>query len=363
MRCSRSLISVAIPSPNTNYYNFFQSAVMRNASQGSPPSLITTLPVSNFKNDEEIANFVRNNVAAIGYIGYPTFVTKQDKLRAVAIQNNIGSYVVPNEISISSNSYNPLSRRLYMIVRQDTLINARYFLEFAYSNYGDQITRGNGYTQVPTRDQFIMLSELGSIDPACLGNQTGCLILPAPVNTNCISLASIECCSGNNNLRISIAEDAEKYFNIWKIYFEAACQNTQITLIKNIQSSSSSFRTCKLSPESDFLDIAAVGSKISQINNPNLYPVSDPKFTYKCTKNQASFQAYSPPRSLLEFTMAPNPERFIYANRASSARSRTRCFLKFVLCSLGTQVIQCNGLSFNDVSVTTSQMCKRNIDY
>jgi ABC-type phosphate transport system substrate-binding protein len=347
MRCSRSLIPVGISS---NYYSFFQSALMRNISQGISSSLITSSPMHVFKNDEDIASFVLNNGAAIGYIGYPSFVTKQNTLRAVAVQSDDGNFVVPSETSISSNSYRPLSRRLYMSVRRDRLIMSRYFLEFAYSNYGDEITRGNGYTQVATLDQFQMFGELGSVNPACLGNQTSCLIHPAPINTNCISLASIICCSGDRTLNIFVSENTESYFNIWKKYFEMACSNTKITLTK---SGSPYDQTCKIFPEFSSLVVAATGSKI---NNPILYPVSDPKFTYKCS-------GYSPKRSLLEFKMAPSPERFFYTNSASSARSRTRCFLEFALCTLGTQVVKCNGLSFNDFAVTTEQMCNRNKNY
>jgi ABC-type phosphate transport system substrate-binding protein len=100
LRCSRSLISVGVSS---SYYNFFQSALMKNISQG------TSNPMYVIKNDDEIASFVRNNGAAIGYIGYPSFIIKQDKLRAVAIENNGGNFVIPNANTISSNSYSPHS--------------------------------------------------------------------------------------------------------------------------------------------------------------------------------------------------------------------------------------------------------------
>jgi hypothetical protein len=321
---------------------------MKNISQGIP-SLTTTDPTYTHKSDEDIAYFIRNNGAAIGYIGYPSFVTKQEKLRAVVIQMDGGNFVSQSEEIISSSSYSPLSRKLYMSVRRDTLSISRYFLEFAYSNYGNQVTRSNGYTDLSTFEQFQMLAELGSIIPP----------------SNCgISLGNIECCMGAINLKIFVVENTERHFIVWKIYFEAACPSAQITLINNnIQNSSVYFRACKISTvpsESDFLDIAATGSKL---NNLSLYPVSDPKFINMCTKNQATFQAYSPTRSLVEFTMAPSPERFFYTNSASSARSRTRCFLEFAICNFGTLVMKCNGLSFNDFPITTGQMCSRNRMY
>jgi hypothetical protein len=243
------------------------------------------------------------------------------------------------------------------------LNETRYFVEFCYSNMGDDILRTLGYTPIPTLDQFKMLARIGSTYRDCFENPSPKCIengKPSLILGDCISLTTIQCCTGVDTINIFVTKSTEDHFRIWKIYFEAACPYTQINLINRQQSQSSIFQACKVGREKDSLDIAAVGSHIHQANRKSLFPATPLSYSYKCTKDLKKYLAYSPPRTLLEFIMAPQPKRYIYTNAAPAVRSRTRCFLQFVLCTYGSQVMECNGLKHNGFGNTMQSMCNRN---
>jgi ABC-type phosphate transport system substrate-binding protein len=359
-RCSPSWITVVGPFPNTEYFRFFHETILYNLSFSGNTNMTqsTGRPSFQFRKTQDIHDWINNDETSIGFMSYSKLVTRKYKLRPVAIQNLAGTFVLPDATTMESNLYNPLSRRLFMSLWTKNLNETRYFLEFCYSNAGDNILRAMGYSSISAIDQLRMFARIGSTHRDCFENPFGCEENAKP--GDCISLATIQCCSGVDTLSIFVTDTTEDHFRIWKIYFEAACPYTQINLINHKQPQSAYFQACKLEKDKDFWDIAAVGSQIHQGNQRTLFPVTTLPYSYKCTKSLKNYRAYSPPRTLLEFVMAPQPKRYLYTNAAPAIRARTRCFLQFVLCSQGTQVIQCNGMKHNGFGKTMETMCKRN---
>jgi ABC-type phosphate transport system substrate-binding protein len=134
--CSNDWMSIGIPYPNSEYFNFFQKEIMKNISQSIDTLSSTSRPIYTFKTEKEIANFIKKS-SSIGYSSYSSMVTMASTLQAISIQSNAEFFVSPNVSSITSNTYNPLSRILHIIISIDSLPHTRSSLEFGYSNYGD----------------------------------------------------------------------------------------------------------------------------------------------------------------------------------------------------------------------------------
>jgi ABC-type phosphate transport system substrate-binding protein len=359
--CSNDWISIGIPSSNSEYFNFFQQAIMKNISQAMNATSPTSRPTFTFKTDKEIANFAKNEGSSIGYISYSSLITMTSTLQAISVPNNTGFYISPNASSITSKSYNPLSRTLYMILSVENLPLTRSYLEFGYSNYGDQIAQSTGLTIIHPDDQMKMFVRIGSILPQCLPKKNSCVSSNRDghdVITTCISLSDIECCSPHN-ITVFVGESTKRYFRIWKIYYENKCV-TNIFLI-DTSGTSVFFRACKIPGDSAFLDIAARGLHIHGVTGNNLlFPTRSPAlpFRFRCTSNQLEFDPYTPPRDLVQFRFAPTPNHFMYTSSANSVRARTSCFLQFALCDEGSTVIDCNCLPSNN-EADTATMCNR----
>ncbi len=68
---------------------------------------------------------VENNKNALGYFGYAYYAAHKDKLTAVAIDNGKGKGPVgPSLENVTNGTYNPLSRPLFVYVR-DTAPSVR----------------------------------------------------------------------------------------------------------------------------------------------------------------------------------------------------------------------------------------------
>jgi ABC-type phosphate transport system substrate-binding protein len=350
--CSSDWISIGIPFPNSEYFNFFQQAIMKNISQAMNVTSSPSRPMFTFKTDKEIAVFIKSKGSSIGYSSYSSVVTMTSTLQAISVLNNTGFYVTPNASSITSKTYNPLSRTLYMILSMENLSLTRSFLEFGYSNYGDRISQSTGLTIIQSDEQMMMFARIGSIFPHCLpcSSSSGKSGVDSIVTT-CISLMDIKCCSPYN-ITVFVADSTERYFRIWKIYYERKCQT--YIFLENVSTVSPFFLACRVPSQGSNLDIAAGGSHIHDLQtNINIYPTDSPSFLFRCN-------LYSPVTKLLQFRVTPN--RFMYTNSATSVRARTRCFLKFALCNEGSTVIDCNGLPSNN-GVVTAQMCNRTWNY
>ena len=69
------------------------------------------------EDDNVLVQGVENNKNALGYFGFAYYVAHKDKMRAVPIVNPKGKEVGPSIEAVNDGSYQPLSRPLFIYVR------------------------------------------------------------------------------------------------------------------------------------------------------------------------------------------------------------------------------------------------------
>lgn len=89
------------------------------------------------EDDNTLVQGVENNKNAIGYFGFAYYAAHKDKLTAVGIDNGKGKgAVLPSLANVTNGSYNPLSRPLFVYVRDSSAKRAevREFVQFMMTN-------------------------------------------------------------------------------------------------------------------------------------------------------------------------------------------------------------------------------------
>ncbi|HEX2493192.1 MAG TPA: hypothetical protein VHK24_05405, partial [Steroidobacter sp.] len=89
---------------------------------------------------------------ALGYFGYAYYTAHKNRLRAVPIVNAKGAAVSPNPQAVIDGAYEPLSRPLFIYVRDTAAQRAevREFIEF-YLTQGANLAQEVGYVPLPAQ--------------------------------------------------------------------------------------------------------------------------------------------------------------------------------------------------------------------
>ena len=99
------------PDNDSGTFEFFTEAIVGKAKSQRDD-------VQPSSDDNTLVNGVAGDADGMGYFGYAYFANNQDKLRAVAIQNGaVASPVLPSPATIADKTYTPLSRPLYIYVK------------------------------------------------------------------------------------------------------------------------------------------------------------------------------------------------------------------------------------------------------
>jgi len=102
------------------------------------------------EDDNTLVQGVENNKNAIGYFGYAYYAAHKDKMTAVAIDSGKGKGAVgPSLENVTNGTYNPLSRPLFVYVRDSSAKRpeVREFVQFMLNN-GDLVSEV-GYLPLP----------------------------------------------------------------------------------------------------------------------------------------------------------------------------------------------------------------------
>jgi phosphate transport system substrate-binding protein len=101
------------------------------------------------EDDNVLVQGVAGDPNALGYFGYAYFVQSRDKLKALGIDGGNGC-VTPNEQTINSGEYAPLSRPLFIYVAKDAVgrPEVQSFVDFYLATVNDLIS-DVGYIPVP----------------------------------------------------------------------------------------------------------------------------------------------------------------------------------------------------------------------
>jgi phosphate transport system substrate-binding protein len=102
------------------------------------------------EDDNVLVQGVENNKNAIGYFGYAYYIAHKDKMRAVTIVNPKGKEVGPSIEAVNDGSYAPLSRPLFIYVRDTAAKRAEVaeFIKF-FLGEGAQLVKEVGYVPLP----------------------------------------------------------------------------------------------------------------------------------------------------------------------------------------------------------------------
>ena len=101
------------------------------------------------EDDNTLVQGVENNRTAIGYFGYAYYAAHKDKMTAVAIDGGKGKAVPPSLENVTNGSYTPLSRPLFVYVRDSSAKRpeVREFVQFMMQN--GQLVQEVGYLPLP----------------------------------------------------------------------------------------------------------------------------------------------------------------------------------------------------------------------
>lgn len=115
------------------------------------------------EDDNVLVQGVENNKNALGYFGYAYYIAHKDKMRAVPIENPKGQAVGPSIEAVNDGSYQPLSRPLFIYVRDTAAQRAemKEFIQF-YLTEGAQLAKEVGYVPLPSQAYQIALKHFTS---------------------------------------------------------------------------------------------------------------------------------------------------------------------------------------------------------
>ena len=142
--CPDAAISLAYPDADSGTYEYFYEAALHEAAAGFRSG-------EQSADDNVIVNAITGDETAIGYFGYAYYQENQATLTAVAIQNDDGNFVAPDEGTVRDGSYNPLSRPIFMnlLVDADSLADTLPFLNYGlFTDAGQSSVSEVGYVSL-----------------------------------------------------------------------------------------------------------------------------------------------------------------------------------------------------------------------
>jgi len=125
------------------------------------------------EDDNVILMGLANNVGAMGYFGFAYFYENQEQVQALGVDDGTGC-VRPSMETIESGEYAPLSRPLFIYVREQALRErpeVRAFVDFYLTN-GTQLVPEVGYVSLGTARYDSLRAELGLADGASAGDES-----------------------------------------------------------------------------------------------------------------------------------------------------------------------------------------------
>ena len=130
------------PGADSGTFDYFTEAVNGKAK-------LTRADYTASEDDNTLVQGVENNVNALGYFGYAYYVNQKDKMTAVAIQSGKGA-VLPSEANVINGTYTPLSRPLFIYVRDTAAARGEVaeLVKFMLTK-GAPLVREVGYVALP----------------------------------------------------------------------------------------------------------------------------------------------------------------------------------------------------------------------
>jgi len=131
------------PGADSGTFDYFTEAV-----NGKSKASRTDFQAS--EDDNIIVQGVTSNKGALGYFGYAYYIGNKERVRAVPIVNKKGAGVSPSLTAVVDGSYEPLSRPLFIYVRDAAAQRpeVKEFIQF-YLSEGAELAKEVGYVPLP----------------------------------------------------------------------------------------------------------------------------------------------------------------------------------------------------------------------
>lgn len=149
------------PDHDSGTFEFFTEAIVGQAKKQREDVQISS-------DDNILVRGITNDTDALGYFGYAYFAANKDTLRAVPVQNGpTAAPVLPSPTTIIDKTYAPLSRPLYIYVKNSAARRPEVgrFLRF-YLNRIDQLAVDGGYAPPTSEDKARNQATLAKLLPA-----------------------------------------------------------------------------------------------------------------------------------------------------------------------------------------------------
>ena len=149
-------IELFSPGTDSGTYDYFDEVILDGEQINKAASLS--------EDDNVLVQGVSGSANAIGYFGYAYFLENSDIVKAVPIVNGEGVAVTPNDVTVQDGSYEPLSRPLFIYVKNEALENesvyefTKYTLEMAA-----EMAAEVGYVALPAESYEAALTTLGGL--------------------------------------------------------------------------------------------------------------------------------------------------------------------------------------------------------
>jgi ABC-type phosphate transport system substrate-binding protein len=166
--CVAAPIRIAGADPLSGTFDFFREQVFAGRLDGESFDNSRAGCYVNSSLDETIVDFVETSSAqdygdAIAYFGFSYNSQEGALLYGVPIQIGAGRFVAPSRSSITDDSYNPLSRKLYLQLWNNdaSLTVTRPFLAYGLSQRGTQIADNADVVTLSFEARSNVLQRLG----------------------------------------------------------------------------------------------------------------------------------------------------------------------------------------------------------
>lgn len=139
------------PGADSGTFDYFTEAV-----NGKSKASRTDFQAS--EDDNVIVQGVSSNKGALGYFGFAYYIGNKDRIRAVPIQNKQSKAVTPSIEAVIDGSYEPLSRPLFIYVRDSAAQRpeVKEFIQFFLSE-GAELAKEVGYVPLPAQAYQVAL--------------------------------------------------------------------------------------------------------------------------------------------------------------------------------------------------------------
>ena len=148
-------IKLCGPGSDSGTFDIFNKAINKSAANSR----------SDYKSSEDdnvIVNCVANNINSLGYFGFSYYLNNQSKLKAIRIVNSEGSPIFPSISAVQKESYQPLSRPLFVYINDRTLRKNNSFRDFVqfYMRNIEELVKQSNYIPLKTTTYRLVDSKL-----------------------------------------------------------------------------------------------------------------------------------------------------------------------------------------------------------